>query len=763
MGTKGCVTPPPRVKLRITCLQGRTTHGMPGEKAGGRMRGGWPWVRDLVFVGGGHAHALVLRRWAMDPQPGVRVTVINPGPVAPYTGMLPGHIAGHYPRAALMIDLVRLAEASGARLILGRAVALDPARRTVTVEGWGEVGYDVASLDIGIGSGLPDLPGFAEHAVAAKPLGDYADRWEAFLAAGPPDPHVTVIGAGVGGVELAMAMAFRLRGTGRTPHVTVIEAQAPLAGSTARAKAALLDHLRAAGVGLRAGVAPLRIGPGTVEMPDGPLRSDFTVSVAGARPQDWLASSGLALHRGFVTVGPTLQSSDPAVFAAGDCAHLSHAPRPKAGVFAVREAPVLHHNLRAALSGSARLRPYRPQAGYLKLVSLGDRAALAEKAGVVWQGRWVWWLKDRIDRAFMEKFAHLPAMPRPAPPPGAAAGLAEAMALRPMCAGCGAKVGSDTLSAALSALPPPRRADVVAGRGDDAAVLRAGDGRTVLTTDHLRAFTGDERLMARIAAVHALGDVCAMGAAPQAALAQVVLPRATPAIHAAALRTVMAGAAEVFAAAGADVVGGHSSVGEELTIGFTVTGTLDRPALTKAGARPGDALILTKPLGTGTIMAALMAQGSAPGVMLGEAVAGAFASMTRLPLPASRILASLAHAMTDVTGFGLAGHLLEMLDASGVAATLDHLPLLPGAEALAAAGHASSLAPANRAATLGRVVAPNIPRAALLWDPQTGGGLLAAVPADRANDVLQALAAEGEPAWRIGTLTAGPARITLTG
>ncbi len=726
-----------------------------------RMVNSWPMVRDLVLVGGGHAHALLLRRWAMAPQPGVRITVINPGPVAPYTGMLPGHIAGHYPRAALMIDLARLAEAAGARLILGRASGLDLAQRQISVEGWGEVGYDAASLDIGIGSGLPDLTGFADHAVAAKPLGDYADRWEAFLTTAPPDPHVTVIGAGVGGVELAMAMAFRLRATGRTPHITVVEAREPLPGSSARARSALLGHLRAAGIALRSGAAPVQIGPGTVEMPDGALRSDFTVTVAGARPQGWLRGTGLALHDGFVTVGPTLQSSDPAVFAVGDCAHLSHAPRPKAGVFAVREAPVLLHNLRAILSGQTRLRTFSPQAGYLKLVSLGDKAALAEKAGIVWQGRWLWQVKDRIDRAFMDKFDRLPAMPRPTLPRDAANGLAEVLADRPMCGGCGAKVGPDTLSAALSALPAPRRPDVVAGRGDDAAVLRAGGGLTVLTTDHLRAFTRDERLMARIAAVHAMGDVCAMGAAPQAALAQIVLPRAAPDIHAAMLRAIMKGAAEVFAAAGADVVGGHSSVGDELTIGFTVTGTLDRPALTKAGARPGDALILTKPLGTGTILAALMARATAPGLMLGEAVVAAFASMTRPPLPAARILSPVAHAMTDVTGFGLAGHLMEMLDASGVAATLTDLPLLPGAEALAAAGQASSLAPANRAATLGRVAFPDTPRAALMWDPQTGGGLLAAVPADRAAAVLSALSAAGEPGWQIGTVTKGPPRITL--
>lgn len=200
-------------------------------------------------------------------------------------------------------------------------------------------------------------------------------------------------------------------------------------------------------------------------------------------------------------------------------------------------------------------------------------------------------------------------------------GLAEALGEKPLCGGCGAKLAPGALTTALAGLPEPARSDVLSGRGDDAAVLRWGDGVQVMTTDHLRAFTADARLMARIAAIHALGDVWAMGAAPQVALAQVVLPRMAAEMAADELAEVMDEAAAVFAMAGADVVGGHSSVGAELTIGFTVTGLAPR-AVGKGGALPGDALILTKALGTGTVMAAEMAMARLPGLtILGEAVA----------------------------------------------------------------------------------------------------------------------------------------------
>jgi selenide,water dikinase len=150
----------------------------------------YPPVRDLVLIGGGHAHALVLRAWGMNPLPGVRLTVINPGPVAPYTGMLPGHIAGHYPRDAMMIDLVRLARFAGARVVLDRAVGIDLANRQVQLLSRPAMRYDVASIDIGITSDLAALPGFFDHATAAKPLGDYAARWEAFVARALPAPQV---------------------------------------------------------------------------------------------------------------------------------------------------------------------------------------------------------------------------------------------------------------------------------------------------------------------------------------------------------------------------------------------------------------------------------------------------------------------------------------------------------------------------------------------------------------------------------------------
>lgn len=721
-----------------------------------------PLTRDIVLIGGGHTHALVLRMWGMRPLPGARLTLVNPLPVAAYSGMLPGHVAGHYPRAALEIDLVRLARHAGARLVLARAEGIDLAARRIHVPGRPPIAYDIASLDIGISSQMPGLPGFGPNAVPAKPLDAFADAWDGFLArvaGGRADPLVCVIGAGVAGVELALAAAHRL---GPGAQVTVLEAaEVPLRLLGRGARGRLLRHMERAGIALLTGAEVARVHPESVELADGRvIPSAFTLGAAGTLPQAWLTETGLALQGGFVRVRPTLQTvTDTAVFAAGDIAHMDAAPRPKAGVYAVRQAPVLLHNLAVAATGEGRMRDYRPQRDYLKLISTGGRGAVADKWGLPLDGGWLWNWKDRIDRAFMARFDDYPEMPAPALPRRLAAGVRrEVEGKKPLCGGCGAKLGPGDLSAALAALPPPQREDVLSGPGDDAAILRHGQGWQVATTDHLRAFTEDPVTMARIAAVHAMGDVWAMGCAPQAALAQVILPRMSDALAARTLAEIMAAAAEVFGAAGADVVGGHTTFGAELTIGFAVTGLSAQEPIGKGGARPGDALILTKAIGTGVILAAEMAK-AAPG----EAVAGALAAMQVPQGAAAALLAPQARAMTDVTGFGLLGHLLEMMQASGAEARLDlsAIPLLPGALLLAEAGHGSTLLPANRAAVAPFVTAPADPRVDLLHDPQTGGGLLAAV----APEVAAALAAElrrmGLPAAVIGHVHEGAPGIVL--
>jgi len=700
-----------------------------------------PLSRDLVLVGGGHAHALVLRMWAMEPLPGARLTVIDPNPVAPYSGMLPGMVAGHYRQRDLEIDLVRLARFAGARLIVGAACGIDADARRITLRDGREVGYDVASVDVGVHAAMPGLPGFAAHGLAVKPLGPFAARWEAFVdevAAGRAEPQAAVIGGGIAGVEVALAMAHRLRRAAGRAEVSLIERAEAVAPEGPVLRPRLMRALGDMGVRVLTGAQVAEVRADAVLLGDGArVPARLTVGAAGARAHGWLARCGLPVTEdGFVRVGRDLRvEGSDTLFAVGDCAHLGHAPRPKAGVFAVRAAPVLRDNLRAVLSGGAT-RAFRPQRDYLKLVSLGERRAVAEKLGLAFSGRLLWRWKDRIDRAFMARFDPLPAM-KTAPPPRLRA-LSDAADEEPMCGGCGAKVAPAVLR------------DAIAGPGDDAAVIDTGGVRQVLSTDHLRAFTMDHGLMARIAALHALGDIWAMGARPQAALVSVTLPRMTEALQARSMAEIMGAARAVLAPAGAEIVGGHSSMGAEASIGFSLTGIVEGAAITLAGARPGDALILTRPVGSGTLLAAEM-RGEAEG----RDIVALFDRLAEPQGGAAAILSG-AHAMTDVTGFGLAGHLRNIGLASGVAAWLDPeaVPLMPGAGALAARGLRSTIWAANRRAAPVAGLGEG-GRAALMHDPQTAGGLLAAVAAGEAGALVARLREAGHAAARIGGIEEG--------
>ncbi len=267
------------------------------------------------------------------------------------------------------------------------------------------------------------------------------------------------------------------------------------------------------------------------------------------------------------------------------------------------------------------------------------------------------------------------------------------------------------------------------------------------TVDYFRAIVDDPYLFGKIAAVHALGDVYAMGGEPHTALAIATVPYGLEAKVEADLTMMMTGANEVLREAGCALVGGHTSEGAELALGFSVTGLVDRAAaLRKGGLRPGDALILTKPVGTGTLLAADMRLKAKA-----RWIAAAVEHMTVSNGAAAAILRRHGvHAATDVTGFGLLGHLVEMVKASGVDATLSiaAVPLLDGARETLREGIFSSLQPQNvrlRRAIRNLEEAAKHPLYVMLFDPQTAGGLLASVPGDNAEACLAELRENGYP------------------
>jgi selenide, water dikinase len=741
-----------------------------------------PVLRDVVLIGGGHSHVGVLHMFAMRPLPGVRLTVICTDTDTPYSGMLPGYIAGHYSFDDVHIDLRRLAQFAGARYYRDEVTGIDRSARKVICRTRPPVAYDALSINIGSTPQLGRVPGASEHAVPVKPIRRFNERWLALferVSAHAGTTTIAVVGAGAGGVELTLAMQYRLRkelaSRGRNPdelrfHLFSAEANI-LPTHNAAVRRAFASVLAERGVNVHPGAEVSRVDAGRLQTASGEvLEADEIVWVTQAGGAAWLADTGLALDEsGFIRVNESLQSeTDPLIFAAGDCASMRGHRLEKAGVFAVRMGRPLAENLRRTMTGQELTR-YRPQSRWLALISTGDKHAVASRGALYARGDWIWRWKDWIDRRFMRKFTELAPMAATAEGSDAVALAPEeqtqaisAIAMR--CGGCGAKVGASVLSRALAGLQPIGREDVLIGlhAPDDAAVVRVPPGKAMVhTVDFFRAFIDDPWLFGRIAANHALGDIFAMGAEAQSATAIATVP---PGLESKVEDTVfqmMAGAVSVLNEAGCALVGGHTGEGGELALGFAINGLIDEGltgALTKGGMRPGDVLILTKPIGTGTLFAA-HARLQAGFACKGRWIDAALESMqvsNRAALPV--LLAHGATACTDLTGFGLLGHLVEMTRPSGVDAELDldALPLLDGAAETVAAGILSSLQAANvrlRRALKNQEAALKHPNYPLIFDPQTAGGMLASVPADRVEACLAALRATGYPqAVRIGSV-----------
>jgi selenide,water dikinase len=692
------------------------------------MRGagdGVPATRQLLLAGGGHSHALLLRTWAMRPQTRPRqsrITLVSRQGGTLYSGVVPALVAGLRRPEACAIDLRSLCDRAEVAFVQAEITGLDPAQGELLLAGRPPLRFDALSLDVG----AETAPGGA--GLAVKPL----EPFLAWCAALPAGEGVRIRGGGAAAVELALAL--RARGQ---PVRLLLRGERLRLGSAAAGRAGE-QLLAAAGVAIERRVA------------DG---APADLRCTGSRAPAWLAGSGLPLEvpSGRLRTDRSLQVlGHPGLFAAGDCGVIDGDSRPASGVWAVRAAPVLADNLRRHLAGEP-LRHWRPQPLALQLLGDGGACGGGPRALASWgplslgPSRWLWRWKEHLDQAFLRRLA--------APPVGMGAGVAAGAAA---CRGCAAKLAAAPLRAALARLAPGGRPPAC----EDAAVLGRDEngGLWLQSVDGFPALLADPWRNARLTTLHACSDLWACGATVASAQALVTLPAAGAALQEELLLQTLAGVRSVLDPLGAALLGGHSLEardGAGLSLALTVNGRvgMDRP-WPKGPLRAGEALLLCRPLGSGVLFAAAMAGAARP-----DWIDAALLTLEGSQAPLVDIL--MAHgccACTDITGFGLLGHLGEMLEgaAAGTAVVLDvtALPSLDGVAELLRQGYASSLAPANAAALAllegpVRLQEPEAEAAEQAWrrelliDPQTCGPLLAALPAAQAAAALAAVRAAG--------------------
>ncbi len=718
----------------------------------------------LVLAGGGHSHALILKIWAMSPsrRPRGLVTLVSRHSTSLYSGMVPGFIAGLYCRDDLEIDLRRLADQAGVAIIVSEITGLNLSKRQLLLLDRPALTYDRLSLNVG--SISPTLGVGQNNQIAIKPLEPALTSIQQVELESPTAP-LEIVGSGLAAIELSLALRHRW----------------PNRPLSLKTKKGLIPSLFAKALNL-AGVKSITHSTSIDSVPTKGDSQVFRLNCTGSRAPSWLRESGLQVdERGRVRTEATLEVlGHPGHFATGDCAVIDNDPRAPTGVWAVLAAAPLARNLEASWN-EGPLRSCRFKNRALQLVGGFDTSG-HPIAWAMWGSLllgphpWLWALKQRIDRKFMAQFKEFKMY------------LGSDSEQLMLCRGCAAKLPAEILGIALE-----EAGFISLGKTpEDAAqlpdALSTNNQPLLQSIDGFPALISDPWLNSKLTALHACSDLWACGARVKSAQAIVTLPLAPPPLQQKLLSQTIAGLRSVLEIQGAELIGGHTlearsqtekTLSLEVQIALCVQGEAEGLIWRKRGIQAGDHLLIGGLLGTGVLFAASM-KGKARPYDLDRALAQMAESQherVALLRELERTHPGQLHAATDITGFGLLGHLGEMLVKScevdsptQVLLHAEEIPALTGALELLEAGHTSSLAPANRKAwsfldphhkynsirpvnlNLGTIAAGSRRHRALLEllvDPQTCGPLLIAVGPNMADALLEK---EGKSKWwKIGS------------
>lgn len=691
------------------------------------------------------------------------------------------------------MNLRILARACNAIFIKDQACGIDYQKKIIHLEsGRPPIHFDVLSINLGSCPkvSLHDQDGklvdqeFIQkmNITPVKPIDSFAEKWDSLLeklmkaCLNPADSSkkkkftIVVVGSGAGGVELVLAMQYRIQNefsnhgfnAQEFVHFVLIgKNDHPLPShnrSVQRVFRRILSERNIETIFGSTVISCCLNGNSHalhyVNNHDAGrnfLRYDYCFWCTEAASQEWLKErTPLKLNQdGFISVDRNLETNLKGIFAVGDVADLTGQPRPKAGVFAVRQGPILNLNIRAYIHGRP-LTPYVAQSSFLGLVSTGDPSVcIASKGEMMLEGAWLWKLKDWIDRRWMAKYSSEITQ--------LMSGDDDENSNSMRCGGCGSKVSSGILRQVLAEIMASQsfgaeqNENVVLGlrTSDDIALVKLPElsQNLALTMDAMKSFTSDNFLFGEICANHAMSDFFAKCAIPRFAMAIVTLPYDEQAIMISTLKDLLSGAVQAFKIAGVQLIGGHTMEGSEISLGFCITGCPHPiyPIIPKnRNIQSGHVLIITKPLGTGVIGAADMRL-KADSHWVDESLKSASISNMNAGFIFGKYKSS---GCTDVTGFGLAGHLLEMLEQDPKLCAyidLENIPLLPGASQCMSKGFRSSLYESN-AEDFGKFLEndwESLQNGPILMDPQTGGGLLGCLSKEFVEPCLKELKESG--------------------
>jgi selenide, water dikinase len=754
---------------------------------------------NIVLIGGGHSHSIFLKKFGMNPVRDINITLISPESLTPYSGMIPGLISGVYSEEECHIDIRHLCNFSNSKFIKDSVHNIDLINKYVMTHSTPPIHYDYLSIDIGI---TPDILNIdlSKNIAPIKPISEFTKKLNNFSESihNIINPKICIIGGGAGGIEIALSLHHKFSKAKKEVELFLIHKGQNIVESYRNSvRNKILNTLKNKNIQVIVNEKVSKITDKSDSLNLSKIHcesgntydSNFIVFTTHASPPKWISNVNIKKDKnGFILVNTFLQStSNPEIFATGDIANIENYNIEKSGVYAVRQGSYLFSNL-IALTQNQKLKHYIPQKYFLSLLSTGDNKAIAKRNYLSWgPSNFLWKWKDYIDKKFMNSFVNLPY------------GMKSNSGLMfkngdIRCTGCGSKIGESVLHNALSRvknyienkeikedifidkiskilqnnIASHNSSKIIIGLndGDDSAVLSLPLGKyTVNTLDFFKPLLKDNFISGKITANHCLNDIYSLGALPDSAMALITIPRMNEKESEEEIFQHMAGLVEVLEMEKCKLIGGHTNEGLETIIGLSCTGLVDSGSeLRKENIKKGDILILSKPLGTGLIFACDMRNKSKA-----KWIDSAIFYMLQSNRRAMEIMKeSNVRAITDISGFGLIGHLYKALQKTNLSAVLNlsNIPMIDGVKNILKDFPLikSSLFPENwnsfyNHITLDKnLVNFNID---ILFDPQTSGALLGFIPSEMSYNCISNLKKNGYTTSIIGEVTQAEFKIKI--
>ena len=704
-----------------------------------------PSSHDLVLIGGGHSQITVLKKFGMKPVPGLKITLINKNSTSSYSGMIPGYIAGTYCRDDTQINLLNLCKFANARLITDDVTGIDILAKEIYLKNRSPIYYDTLSINSGGEPDINKIKGAKKYSIPIKPISNFIQVFDEIKNKIKRINKVsmTIIGGGAGGVEIALSLKKFLDLENKIEkNITLISKTNYLVS-----KSSVLTHRNALSLLYKNDVNVIlndevvEFQKNILKTKDGKnIKSQFNFLVTSISAPKWISETKLkTTEKGFIEVNQYLQSNNTDIFAAGDICSIKNYSLSKAGVYAVRQGPILYKNLRSKILKSQFL-SYKPQKYFLSLIGDGQKEAIISWGPISFRSKWAWKLKRYIDEGFIKKYNDLTFMKmksfKPHPSLISKQNISDPALSEIKCLGCGAKTQWQSLNKGIILAKDKKNSFENStilkniNINSDVSLIKVPNGKDIIqSVDLISSIVNDPYSLSRIAALHSISDVLTSGADPVSAEAIFVLPSGLKEMQSRLISELISGCSSEFLSHNIHLNGGHTSEGEDLQVGFCITGI--RPKnFVSLKPKVGDKLILTKPIGIGVVLAAHM-RGIVNPLDYEDAVK---IMLTSNQIASKVFLKNNITSITDVTGFGLARHALNLTIPFGAKININDTPVVNGAIKYLNKGVYSSLSLSNKEAIHFSGSIQN--KDNIIFDPQTSGGLLAAVNSKKSNKII---------------------------